>query len=164
MRCRCLCIDKLVNTPTGISFNIRRDICDRAPALVQMDLFKCNCNFACCHLSHSVDRLHVHEAWSWRHTSGVPEAHILNSDSYQTLLSWAQIHACIQPTCHWNAGPPFFWAPGFFLLSFIVWRLSLRDVGNSNVPARSPDRLFLIAVTCLIMLWEYTLKRMYWRT
>lgn len=58
-----------------------------------------------------------------------------------------------------NAGPPFFWAPGFFLLSFIVWRLSLRDVGNSNVPARSPDRLFLIAVTCLIMLWEYTLKR-----
>lgn len=62
----------------------------------------------------------------------------------------------------WNAGPPFFWAPGFFLLSFIVWRLSLRDVGNSNVPARSPDRLFLIAVTCLIMLWEYTLKRMFW--
>ena len=40
-----------------------------------------------------------------------------------------------------------------------MWRLSLRDVGNSNVPARSPDRLFLIAVTCLIMLWEYTLKR-----
>lgn len=57
-----------------------------------------------------------------------------------------------------RAGVPRVWAPAFFLVSFILWRLSLRDVNNSNVPARSPDRLFVLGVIGLVFLWEHTAR------
>jgi hypothetical protein len=57
------------------------------------------------------------------------------------------------------AGMPTMWTPFVFLLSVILWRLSLRDVNNSNVPARSPDRVFLLATISLIFFCEWTATR-----
>jgi hypothetical protein len=112
--------------------------------------------------------------YTWRTTDlkfGIGMLELMHHSSATT--SWWKDTSCHVSSCpvfvaricggvlinHWYAaGAPFFWAPAVFLLSFILWRLGLREVGNSNVPARSPDRLFMVALTALIFLWEYTVK------
>ena len=88
-----------------------------------------------------------------RHTVTLSHCQFLR---HHDPLSVGQSLSCGRATL---AGPPKIWTPFFFLLSVILWRLSLRDVNNSNVPARSPDRVFLLATVAMIFFCEYTAMR-----